>query len=882
MNLRPVIVGGGSAGMAAAIELARRGVPCVLFDEASRPGGVVYRGPLRAGVDPAYLGARYTRMLEKLRRDFSACAGHIDLRLNSRVVGGDGQHLMVLDEAERLHEVEYSHLLLATGCHERSVPFPDWTLPGVMLLGGLQLQIKSGVVKPLGDTLITGSGPLLPLVACQLHAAGVRVAGVYEACAFGRMARESLALLNKPQLFLDGLSMLGYLKLNGIPLHYGWGVVEASGEGELTEVTVAPYDEEWRPDLENARPVKASTLAVGYGFIPRTQLSQQLGLEHGFSDDGYLRAECNVWQQSSQPHIHLAGDMAGIRGGEAAMIGGRIAALSILLQREAIAPAEAIERRESHLARLEAIKRFRAGVERYTQRGARQVELARADTVICRCEQVTRGDIERARTGRAGHRRAEDAHPRRHGRLPGADVHRLLQRSPAPRHRTPRRRLAAAAFPDRSDPVFRIPEPRYGSLNMNRTYDIVIAGGGVIGASCAYQLSRRGNLRIAVVDDKRPGNATRASAGGLWAIGESVGLGCGVIFFRMMSSRNRREAQGAAVAVDASTPHILPPAFFDLALQSNALYPELHRELIERHGMDFKFERTGLKYVIQDDEDRQYAEHIVAQIPHLAEQVRWLDREELRRAEPAVSHAAHGALEFLCDHQVSPFRLADAYLEAARQNGVELLPGTNVTGVLRQGRRISGVRTDNAGVLHCRTLINAAGAWAAELSEMATGRRIPVKPVKGQIVLTERMPRLLNGCLTTSDCYMAQKDNGEILIGSTTEDKGFDVSNTFPEIAGLVQGAVRCVPELQQVNLKRTWAGLRPGSPDELPILGPVAEVEGYLNACGHFRTGILTSAITGVLLDRLVHEETLPLDIAPFLAARFQPEPAAVAVAAC
>ncbi|WP_074227394.1 cyanide-forming glycine dehydrogenase subunit HcnB, partial [Pseudomonas aeruginosa] len=338
MNLRPVIVGGGSAGMAAAIELARRGVPCVLFDEASRPGGVVYRGPLRAGVDPAYLGARYTRMLEKLRRDFSACAGHIDLRLNSRVVGGDGQRLMVLDEAERLHEVEYSHLLLATGCHERSVPFPGWTLPGVMLLGGLQLQIKSGVVKPLGDTLIAGSGPLLPLVACQLHAAGVRVAGVYEACAFGRMARESLALLNKPQLFLDGLSMLGYLKLNGIPLHYGWGVVEASGEGELAEVTVAPYDEEWRPDLENARPVKASTLAVGYGFIPRTQLSQQLGLEHGFSDDGYLRAECNVWQQSSQPHIHLAGDMAGIRGGEAAMIGGRIAALSILLQREAIAP----------------------------------------------------------------------------------------------------------------------------------------------------------------------------------------------------------------------------------------------------------------------------------------------------------------------------------------------------------------------------------------------------------------------------------------------------------------------------------------------------------------------------------------------------------------
>lgn len=154
---------------------------------------------------------------------------------------------------------------------------------------------------------------------------------------------------------------------------------------------------------------------------------------------------------------------------------------------------------------------------------------------------------------------------------------------------------------------------------------------------------------------------------------------------------------------------------------------------------------------------------------------------------------------------------------------------------------------------------------------MGNGESIPVKPVKGQIVLTERLPKLLDGCLTTSDCYMAQKDNGEILIGSTTEEKGFDVSNTFPEINGLVQGAIRCVPQLAQVNLKRTWAGLRPGSPDELPILGPVDNVQGYFNACGHFRTGILTSAITGVLLDKVVHNEALPLDIAPFLASRFR-----------
>lgn len=405
---------------------------------------------------------------------------------------------------------------------------------------------------------------------------------------------------------------------------------------------------------------------------------------------------------------------------------------------------------------------------------------------------------------------------------------------------------------------------------MSKHYDVIIAGGGVIGASCAYQLSKRRDLSIAIIDIKRPGNASRASAGGLWAIGESVGLGCGVIFFRMQSALNKRTVTGNAVVVSATMPHILPESFFNLALESNALYPQLQQELWENHGMDCKFEPTGLKYVIYDDEDRQYAEHIAAQIPHLSSQIRWLDQEQLRDSEPYINHHAKGALEFLCDHQINPFRLTDAYAEGARQNGVDIYANTTINGVLRQGSRITGVKTQEAGTFSCDTLINAAGSWAAELSEWATGRRIPVHPVKGQIVLTEKMPKLLRGCITTSDCYIAQKDNGEILIGSTTEDKGFDVATTLPEVKGLVKGAIRCIPELANANIKRCWAGLRPGSPDELPILGKMPGIEGYLNACGHFRTGILTSAITGVLLDKLVRQEALPLDITPFLAERF------------
>lgn len=148
---------------------------------------------------------------------------------------------------------------------------------------------------------------------------------------------------------------------------------------------------------------------------------------------------------------------------------------------------------------------------------------------------------------------------------------------------------------------------------------------------------------------------------------------------------------------------------------------------------------------------------------------------------------------------------------------------------------------------------------------------MPVYPVKGQIVLSERMPKVLNGCISTSDCYIAQKDNGEILIGSSTEEKGFDTTNSLDKITELSQGAMKCLPVLKESSIKRCWAGLRPGTPDELPILGPVDGVEGYINACGHFRTGILMSAITGTLITELMTGKPTSVDLAPFRVERFE-----------
>ncbi|MBD1581471.1 NAD(P)/FAD-dependent oxidoreductase [Pseudoalteromonas sp. S16_S37] len=399
-----------------------------------------------------------------------------------------------------------------------------------------------------------------------------------------------------------------------------------------------------------------------------------------------------------------------------------------------------------------------------------------------------------------------------------------------------------------------------------KQYDVVIAGGGAIGAACAYFLSRDTDLSIALIDIKKPGNASRASAGGLWAIGESVGLGCGVIFFKTLS-KLQSEANGKDIPV--MRPHQLPDCFFEFALTSNNMYPELHKEMLDRHGVDFKFERTGLKFIMYNQDDKTYADQILSGIPHLVDQVRWLDEEQLKAEEPYITEDAIGAIDFTCDHQVNPYRLVDAYLEGARQNGVDLILNTQIDEVLRDGNRVFGVTTAE-DTYHCKTLINATGAWANELFNKATDMEMPVYPVKGQIVLSERLPKVLRGCVSTSDCYIAQKDNGEILIGSSTEEKGFDTSNSLDKITELSQGATKCLPILKQSNIKRCWAGLRPGTPDELPILGKTPGIEGYLNACGHFRTGILTSAITGKLMTELVMGKPTTLDLTPFSVERF------------
>ncbi|HVC97030.1 MAG TPA: FAD-dependent oxidoreductase [Pirellulales bacterium] len=398
---------------------------------------------------------------------------------------------------------------------------------------------------------------------------------------------------------------------------------------------------------------------------------------------------------------------------------------------------------------------------------------------------------------------------------------------------------------------------------MSRLPDCIVVGGGVIGCAVTYELAKR-SVPVLLVDQSLPGRATSASAGGLWPIGEAVGLGCGVIYHSAQTN-TQPSTNGVVPGPDA-----LPDVFRDFLVRSNACFPELADELQARSNLDIEYAPgAGLIFVIEGEPQRAFVEHVTRSLPPTVD-YEVLSAEAVARLEPRLSRDIVGGVLLSGEHQVNPMLLAEAYKRAAIQLGARFRPHLAVTGIRRQGDRVVGVEAGTE-FLPSGAVVNAAGAWAARLAATA-GMELPVFPVRGQIVLTETMPRALNACLSTSSCYLLQKAHGEVLIGSTTEHCGFDVGVTPEGIHSLCRGAVRTVPMLSRVGIKRVWAGLRPGTPDELPILGPGGGLDGYFNATGGFRTGIVASPLTGRVVAQWVNGESPCCDRDAFLSDRFGP----------
>jgi glycine oxidase len=349
-----------------------------------------------------------------------------------------------------------------------------------------------------------------------------------------------------------------------------------------------------------------------------------------------------------------------------------------------------------------------------------------------------------------------------------------------------------------------------------KSYDAIIIGGGIIGLSLAIELRKQG-LLVLVVEKGQPGREASWAAGGML-----VGSG-------------------------AET----PPGLQALARASARMYPEFVHELEDESRLKIDLRSEGTLLWEPAADGRLQALHPLP--------------APLVELEPGLAES--GSLPvFVKERSVDPRDLVAAAVAAARHRGVDFSSGDEVLEVTVRDGRAAGVRTNKTS-FSAGLVVNCAGAWAGQIAPHV----FPTRPVKGQmlcVVMPEK--NLLRHVIRTPEVYLIPRSDGRLLIGATVEEAGFD-KKTVPEtIQTLRHAALGLVPRLADARILEAWAGLRPGTPDSLPILGATATA-GYFVATGHFRDGILLAPITAMLMAAVITGTALTHDLSPFSVTRFK-----------
>jgi len=355
-----------------------------------------------------------------------------------------------------------------------------------------------------------------------------------------------------------------------------------------------------------------------------------------------------------------------------------------------------------------------------------------------------------------------------------------------------------------------------------RTWDVIIAGGGIIGLSLAIALRKRG-ATILLVERGQPG----------------------------------QEASHAAAGMLANCGSETPAALRELTAASAALYPEFVLELQDESGVHIDLRDHGT-IVVSSPEPRAhlYDEQATAEV---------LTAARLQELEPGLREERYPAI-YLKERSVDPRALAAAALKAAKHRGVDIVSGTAVREVLVANGRASGVSTDRT-TYSGTAVVNCAGAWAGQVSP----HPFPTRPVRGQMLSVVGAPHgALRHVVRSPDVYLVPRSDGRILIGATLEEAGYDKRTDPATIQRMHQAALRILPALQQARVLEAWAGLRPGTPDNLPILGATS-TPGYFVAAGHFRDGILLAPVTAHVMAQVISGAKPEYDLSSFSAGRFK-----------
>jgi glycine oxidase len=361
--------------------------------------------------------------------------------------------------------------------------------------------------------------------------------------------------------------------------------------------------------------------------------------------------------------------------------------------------------------------------------------------------------------------------------------------------------------------------------------DVVVVGGGVVGLGVAWRAAQAG-MAVTVVDPAPGRGASWAAAGMLAPVTEV---------------------------------HYGEQALLRLNLAAADRWPAFAAELEEAAGAPIGYRRCGTLTVARDADDNAALEDLYRFQLRCGLQVERLRSRDCRRLEPGLAPSVRGGVLAPGDHQVDNRAMADALVAAGERAGVRLLLG-RAAELLVDGERVTGVTLAGGASLPAGTVVLAAGCWSRDLGGLAAELLPPVRPVKGQL-LHLRGPAADPLCrrnVRGLEVYVVPRADGRVVVGATVEEQGFDARVTAGAVHDLLRAALELLPDVAELELAETVAGLRPGSPDNAPLLGP-AGVDGLVVATGHYRNGILLAPVTADAVAELLVSGRVPAAIAAF-----------------
>jgi glycine oxidase len=381
--------------------------------------------------------------------------------------------------------------------------------------------------------------------------------------------------------------------------------------------------------------------------------------------------------------------------------------------------------------------------------------------------------------------------------------------------------------------------------NATRSFDVAVIGGGAIGLAVAWRAAEKG-LRTTVLERGEPGGGTSHVAAGMIApIAEAK---------------------------------LVERSLLRLTLASARHYPAFVAELAEASGVDPGYLSCGTLLAARDSDEAEALDRELAMRTQLGLAVRRLRASEARRLEPGLAPALRLALELPEDHSIDPRRLTVALAAAVGRAGGVVRTGSDVSEILHTGSRISGVRLSGGERIDAGQVVIAAGVWSDSIEGIPAEARVPIRPVKGQILRLHDPagPGLLTRVLRMQGSYIVPRGDGRYVLGATSEERGFDTTVTAGAVFELLRDTIELVPGVSELVIDELAAGLRPGTRDNAPAIGP-GSLPGLHWATGHYRHGILLTPITAeIMAAALTGEEPSEL-AAEFSPLRFAEMPLGV-----